>query len=265
MTNTNYDNDPLFLNPKLVELYEPQASWDRELRINGQATNRRQPEREFFVPLVMAADSILDVGCGTGELLRLARERGHQGRLVGVEPAGPMLEVAKQRSDVEWVHGDATAGRWRDEFDLVVMTGHVFQVILDEERLRVTLTAVRDALKAGGCFVFDARNPLVRDWENWMPDVVWEFESPDGAHIRKWHEVESLDGDVVWYSTTYASESWDAPETFRSGQRFYTREDVAALLDEADLEMVEQLGHWDRRPFTDESPEIITIARRAGS
>ncbi|MEX1195239.1 MAG: methyltransferase domain-containing protein [Dehalococcoidia bacterium] len=46
------------------------------------------------MPLVMSAEVVLDVGCGTGELLHLARRSGHTGRLCGVEPAAPMLDQA---------------------------------------------------------------------------------------------------------------------------------------------------------------------------
>jgi len=259
-----YEQDPLFLNATLTALYDAQASWEDELVINGKALNRRQAERDFYVPMVMAAATVLDVGCGTGSLLKLARERGHTGRLAGVDPAGPMLDIARRRADIEWVHGDATAGGWDREFDLVVMTGHVFQVILEDEAMRATLDAIRVALAEDGRFVFDTRNPLVRDWETWMPDIVWEFDAPDGARVRKWHEIESMQGDRVSYSTTYTSTAWDDPVTFRSTQRFYSARDVAAFLSEAGLAIIEQFGHWDRRPLAGDSPEIVTIARRAG-
>ncbi|MEK8169819.1 winged helix-turn-helix transcriptional regulator [Streptomyces sp. M19] len=51
----------------------------------------------FYLPLVMSARSVLDVGCGTGALLRGARENGHTGRLCGLDPAVGMLEVARTR------------------------------------------------------------------------------------------------------------------------------------------------------------------------
>ena len=54
----------------------------------------------------MAAGSVLDIGCGTGELLRLARAAGHTGRLCGIDPAAAMLACARVRSDVEWIQGD---------------------------------------------------------------------------------------------------------------------------------------------------------------
>jgi SAM-dependent methyltransferase len=212
--------------------------------------------------MVMSAEAVLDVGCGTGELLRLARQAGHSGRLCGVDPAGPMLQQARKQSDIEWVLGEAGSGSWDREFDLVVMTGHVLQVILGDDRLRATLVAIRSALTEPGRFVFDTRNPLVRDWETWTPDVVWEFVAPDGSAIRKWHDVESVDGDRVSYSTTYASESWDEPVTFQSAQRFHDANTVSSLLFDASLAIEAQFGHWDRREFTETSPEIVTIARR---
>ena len=256
-------NDPLFLNPRLTELYDSIASWENEILVEGRPVRRREAEFAFYMPMVMSAEAVLDVGCGTGELLRLARQAGHTGRLCGVDPAEPMLDVARKRADVEWVLGTAAAGGWDQEFDLVLMTGHVFQVILKDDVLSATLAAIRSALTEHGRFVFDTRNPLVRDWETWMPDVVWEFVSPEGTAVRKWHEIESVDGDIVSYSTTYTKEGWDEPVTFESAQRFYSADDVSAFLFDAGLTIAEQFGHWDRRPVADTSPEIVTIAQRS--
>lgn len=262
MPDRTIENDPLFLNPELTALYDVVASWEGEILIDDLPVRRREAELDFYLPKVMAANSVLDVGCGTGELLRLARRAGHPGRLAGVEPAGPMLEIAKRRSDIEWAPGEADAGGWDAEFDLAIMTGHAFQCVLTDRGVPRMLAAVRRALVRDGRFVFDTRNPLVRDWETWTPDVVLEFVAPDGARVRKWHELVSVDGDLVAYSTTYESDSWDEAVTFQSAQRFYSAADVAAFLSGAGLVIEEQYGHWDGRPLTDTSPEIITIARR---
>ena len=77
-----------------------------------------------YLPLLMSARSVLDVGCGTGELLRLAREAEHAGRLCGLDPAAAMLGHARKRPDIGWVLGDLASVDWCQEFDLVVMTGH---------------------------------------------------------------------------------------------------------------------------------------------
>ena len=59
-------------------------------------------------------------------------KRGTQDGLCGLDPAEAMLQVAQQRPDVEWVHGDLASVDWHREFDLVVMTGHAFQVLVDD-------------------------------------------------------------------------------------------------------------------------------------
>ncbi len=111
--------DRLFSEPSSAELYD--------------AFCAERKDFGFYLPLVMLARSVLDVGCGTGELLRLAREAGHTGRLCGFDPANAMLEQARKRSDIEWVLGDLTSVDWCREFDLVVMTGHAFQVFVNDD------------------------------------------------------------------------------------------------------------------------------------
>lgn len=65
----------------------------------------------FYRPLVMSARAVLDVGCGTGAMLREAREAGHKGRLCGLDPGAGMIEQARKVPDIEWVL--ATSARSR--------------------------------------------------------------------------------------------------------------------------------------------------------
>jgi SAM-dependent methyltransferase len=81
-------------SPGLAELYDLFCAWDR------------RDDFGFYLPMVMTADSVLDVGCGTGMLLRRARLNWHRGRLCGLDPAAAMLDVARSRPDIEWIEGD---------------------------------------------------------------------------------------------------------------------------------------------------------------
>ena len=162
-----------------------------------------------------------------------------------------------------WVVGEADSGVWGREFDLVIMTGHAFQVIIEEELIRASLAAIRSALTQPCRFVFETRNPQVQAWESWMPDDVTEFLGPNGAVVRKWHEIETVEGDVVSYGTTFTNPNWDQPVIIRSFQRFYSADAVSSFLSDTGLAIEEQFGDWDWQPLTDTSPEIITIARRA--
>ena len=120
------------------------------------------PSDDFYLDLVMGASSVLDVGCGTGTLLRRARAAGHTGRLCGLDPDPAMLKQAQDQPDIEWVLADAASAAWDREFELAVMTSHAFQVLVADDELRRSLRAIRAALVDGGRFAFETRNPTVR-------------------------------------------------------------------------------------------------------
>ena len=220
-------------------------------------------DSRFYLPLVMSAGAVLDVGCGTGALLHGARQAGHRGRLCGLDPADGMLRQARQRPDIEWVFGDLGSVGWDQEFDLVVMTGHAFQVLVEDDEIRTSLAAIRCALTDGGRFAFETRNPLVREWECWTPDNAVEVVDSSGAAVRMVHEVETpVDGDVVSFNITFTSPAWGRPQVSRSSLRFLDADALSWFLSAAGFAIAEQFGDWDRHLLTDTSREIITIARR---
>jgi SAM-dependent methyltransferase len=211
---------------------------------------------------VMAADSVLDVGCGTGMLLRRARTDGHAGRLCGLDPAAAMLAVARRDGDVEWVLGDLSSTHWQGEFDLITMTGHAFQVLTGDEQLRVALAAVRAALAPGGRFAFETRNPMVRGWEHWVPERAQEVTDSAGVVVRMEPQVElPVHGDLVSFAATYSSPGWERPRVSHSTLRFLDADALSGFLVGAGLEIEEQYGDWDRSPVGPAGPEIITICR----
>ena len=243
--------DRLFSEPSLALLYDLFCPWEP------------RSDFSFYLPLVMSAEAVLDVGCGTGALLHGAREAGHTGRLCGLDPADAMLDRARTRSDIEWVLGDLASVDWDREFDLIVMSGHAFQVFVNDDDLRDSLSAIRSALTEGGRFAFETRNPLVRAWERWTPDNAVEVVTAAGAVVRMAHQVETpVDGDIVSFTITFTSPGWDQPQLSRSTLRFLDAETLSSFLSDAGLTIEEQFGDWDRQPLTDTSPEIVTIARR---
>ncbi len=237
--------DRLFSEPSLAGLYD--------------AFCEGRQDFGFYLPLVLSARSVLDVGCGTGELLHLGRNAGHTGRLCGLDPARAMLDQARKRLDIEWVLGDMGSFPWRREFDLVVMTGHAFQVFVEDDQLAESLAAIRLSLREDGRFVFETRNPLVKEWENWIPDNAVEIVQ-NGRTIRMAHQVEAVVGDQVSFKITFSSPSWIRPKISRSTLRFLSAESLSSFLSNANFVVEKQFGDWDGKQLTNRSPEIITVA-----
>jgi SAM-dependent methyltransferase len=211
--------DRLFADVSLAALYDAFCPWDR------------RGDFGFYLPLVMSAEAVLDVGCGTGALLHGARDAGHTGLLCGLDPADGMLQQARQRCDIEWILGDLTEVTWDRDFDLVVMTGHAFQVFIEDDEIRTSLAAIHAALVEGGRFAFETRNPPAREWERWTPDHAVEVVDSTGATVRMVHDVETpVSGEVVSFTTTFTSSAWDRPQMSRSSLRFLDVVSLAAFL-----------------------------------
>ncbi len=127
--------------------------------------NPRAPDIDSYLSLAgLHPRSVLDLGCGTGTLCCALAECGH--RVTGVDPAAAMLAVARSKphaDQVEWVESSAQSYRAHRRFDLIVMTGHVFQVLLTDADALAVLETMGAHLKERGTVAFETRNPRV-DW-----------------------------------------------------------------------------------------------------
>ena len=241
-----------FSEPHLAVLYDPLCG------------RERRADYRFYLPLVMSAKAVLDVGCGTGALLHWARETGHTERLVGLDPARGMLDIARTRSDIEWILGDLTTVTWEREFDLAVMTGHAFQELVEDNQIRASLASIHSALADDGVFAFETRNALAREWEQWTPEQGIDFVGGDGATVRFETEVDTpVLGGVVRFTSTFTSDGWRQPERSRGALRFLDADALSSFLSDAGFVIGERYGDWDKSPFVNASPEIITIAHRS--
>lgn len=241
----------MFSDAEVAHLYDVMSPWDPA-----------RSEVAFCTELVMAADAILDVGCGTGSMLHHARDLGHVGRLVGLDPDQSMLERARRRTDIEWVSGVAADAVWDREFDLATMTSNAFQCLIADEEVRASLAAIRGSLRDGGRFVFGTRHPQERAWEQWNPSGAFDVEDANGRELRMWYEVESVVGDVVTVTETTAERDNVVLRVDRAGLRFLDVPLLAEFLTEAGFTVGAHYGDWLRGPVTESSREIITIARR---
>ena len=211
--------DPAFADPRLAPLYDD-LDPDRS-------------DLDAYAAIVeeVAAELVIDVGCGTGCLAVRLAEEGR--RVVGLDPAGASLDMARAKpfaDRVTWLHGDATVLHGRDlAADLAVMTGNVAQVFVADEDWSTTLAAVHEALRPGGFFVFETRRPEVRDWERWEvspTDVVL----PDGRVVAVSRTVTEVALPLVTFvsSTTLDGEEMPSFSTLRFRERAELETDLVA-------------------------------------
>lgn len=221
---------------------------------------------DFCRSLAADAGSLLDLGCGTGEL---AVSLGTGRRVVGVDPAAAMLDIARAKpgsQQVRFVEGDARTIRLAETFDLVVMTGHAFQVFLTEVDQRAVLATIAAHLSPRGRFVFDSRNPAAREWEEWVPQASERrLQHPRHGSVRAWNEVahDAATG-IVTYQTHYLTETSGQHLSASSRILFTARPKIEAMLDGCGLKADRWAGDWHGGAWRPDAPEIIPIGSRAG-
>lgn len=239
-----------------------QSYSDLRLASVYDALNPAGRDTDFY--LDVAGDSprtILDMGCGTGLLAVEFARRGH--RVTGADPAAGMMAIARARpggSLVTWIESDAAGLATDTRFDLIVMTGHVFQVFLTDEAIAATLANLRRHLAPNGRLVFETRNPAVREWEEWTAaDTSTRVEVDGVGPVDVHYDVTSVEGQFVRFETHFGFADGDKVAT-PSELRFIEHDQLAEALARAGFAEVEWYGDWDRSPAGPDSPEIIVIA-----
>ncbi len=241
------------------------AYGERRLAALYDALNPWGPSEDFYLDHVMRAGSVLDAGCGTGQLLARARQDGHTGHLTGLDPAPGMLAVARaRRDDITWVQGDVRALHLRRTFELITMTGHAFQVLLGDDDIRAALDGFHHHLAPGGRLIFEIRNRAARAWERWIPALTRTLvRAPGGEDYEVAYEFRGTrEPGLVDYATIFRSRATGEVFVSPSTLHFADPGHLRSLLGGAGFAVGGWFGDWDRSEVTPASREIIVIAAR---
>jgi SAM-dependent methyltransferase len=210
--------DEIFEHPRLAAIYD--------------ALDPDRSDLDAYVAIAdeLGAASVLDVGCGTGTFALLLAERGLE--MIGVDPAGASLDVARAKPGAErvrWIHGDATALPPL-AVDLATMTGNAAQAIVDESDWDNTLRGVHDALRPGGHLVFETRDPAREAWREWTRDTSHSLDEIDNLGVvENWADLVDVSLPLVTFRWTLIFPDGQVL-TSDSTLRFRDRDEVESAL-----------------------------------
>lgn len=176
-------------------------------------------------------DRVLDLCCGSGEsVLAAAKTVGREGKVVGIDIAAPMLDLAAEKvrnsglDNVQLIHGDATNLDFLDRsFDAVICVFGIFfpldRVAFGQEMWRVVAPGGALAMTTWGPDVFEPGNSIfwdsVRDerpdlYKNFTP---WDDITSSGALSQLLEEcgiseasIEAVSGE---YPLNASSDFWE--------------------------------------------------------
>ncbi len=215
----SYLHDPADALPaETSQLWEHNARWWQEAFTEGA-----DPEyEEQIVPMLEAElarlrpSCLLDIGCGEGQLCRVAARVGAEGapvgagaaglgagtvplRVVGLDPTLAQLEVAAQRQvpglPVGLVRGEAASLPFPDGCFDVALACLVFEHIEGADQ---AISEVGRVLRPGGAFLLFLNHPLLQaPGSGWVDDqILGEQYWRIGPYLVEHHSVEEVAKDV---------------------------------------------------------------------
>jgi SAM-dependent methyltransferase len=184
-------------DPPEEDLWEAHAGWWQDGFTGGA-----DPEyEEQILPLVAehlaGARTVLDVGCGEGQVARLAVDGG-AGRVIGIDPTWTQVTVARDRAGGP-SYARSGAGRlpFQDGAFEAVVACLVFEHIRDVDD---AIAEVARVLQPGGRFLFLLNHPLLQTpnsgWidDQWLdpPEQYWRI----GPYLVEDETIEEVEKGV---------------------------------------------------------------------
>lgn len=135
--------------------------------------------------------SLIDIGCGTGELISVAQQSGY--RAVGLDYSLALVEYVRSRYSVPVYLGDISY-ELPERFDIAVMA-HVIEHTLDP---REALVHLRRILKPGGLLYIAVPNiasweARFRGWGSYEPYHFWYFDPNTLSNLLATNGYEVID------------------------------------------------------------------------
>lgn len=217
---------------------------------------------EFFLALLKKINvkTIADLGCGTGRLTTHFAEAGYQ--ITAIDPNEEAIECAKSKEyhgEVTWIVGDSTNLK-TSTYETIIMTANVAQVFLTEESWKNVVADAFRALKPGGHFIFDTRNPLAKVWKEWekdtTPDVATDLVN--GEPLEIWTQYEGLVDDVfTFYETVKRTRTGEVVIHEKMQLKFRTQEAIYESLKKEGFSQIQVYGDWEFKQATTKTKSFI--------
>ena len=127
-----------------------------DLAVNLMTVGQARRLRKMTVDnaLIKPGDSVLDVGCGTGEVTLLAKTRTKNGKVYGIDPAPEMIAVARSKAarkklDIDFRVGVIEALPFPDA-SIDVVTSSLMMHHLPDDLKRRGIAEIYRVLKPSG-------------------------------------------------------------------------------------------------------------------
>ncbi len=184
--------------------------------------------------------SILDVGCGTGEILKQLTAS----KKIGIDNSETMIEIATRNDDSsQYFVNDMKNFKLNESFDLVIATVDVLNYVEDLDSFKRVLLNVYEHLNDDGVFIFDIHSESKVN--AMIEGEMFTDESDDFVYI--WNTVKDDDLSLHHELTFFIKNEDDLYERYFEShyQRTFTHDTVLNVLQALNFKLVKAFSDFD--------------------
>jgi trans-aconitate 2-methyltransferase len=180
------------------------SAWDPDLYLR-HADERGRPFLDLLARIDVTPFSIVDLGCGPGQLTPVLQERWPHAMILGVDSSAEMIEAASRRDDgpsVSYVQADVATWEPAAPVDLIVSNA-MFQWVPDQLDV---IRRLAGHVAPGGSFALQVPNNFDAPSHTLLHEI--SAQAPYAEHTAAVHEPHRTDPEA--YLELFADLGWDA-------------------------------------------------------
>lgn len=206
------------------------------------------------------ADTVLELGCGTGSLAIALQPMGGY-RYLATDISAEMIAVARRKADeenvdVRFARADFTDFQTDEPVDVVLLLYDGLNYILEEDPIRGLMKSAYRAVRPGGLFIVDQSTP-----SNSVNNEAF-FEHSDSIGIFSFVRRSRYDEESRLHRTTLDITVKDKQFREEHVQRAYTLAEIRPLAEGAGFIVEDAYEGFSTSPATEESERAHWILRR---
>jgi SAM-dependent methyltransferase len=272
--------DDYYLDPRVAEAYDAETIVRDDI--------------PFYVELAKEAaargESVLELACGTGRVTIPIAQAGLN--VVGLDRSPAMLDVARRKAEgvdfphpnplpegegitpenPRWVEGDMSKFELGERYGLVIIPARSLLLLLTVAEEKSCLRCVREHLVDGGRLALNIFNPDLVLMASWMTTKqgLWRREPESGPTrdvlVTRDYRTADQAIDERYIDTELSDQGAVIARVERNLRlRYVFRYEMEHLLALSGFEVEALYGWFDKRPFDDESSEMVWLARKPKS
>jgi ubiquinone/menaquinone biosynthesis C-methylase UbiE len=218
-------------------------------------------EVEFLRPLAGSPGRALELAIGSGRVgLSLARSGVE---VTGIDISDEMLALLRAKpggESVRVIKGDFAEVAVDESFPLVYLTFNTLFALTDQERQVECFVNVSRSLEPGGRFVLDAFVPDMKRFDKYQTRMAVESITSNESHAYELAIHDPVTQTIVAHHVRRHDDG--STVVLPTEIRYVWPAEMDLMARVAGLELEERVGWYDRRRFTEQSAQHVSVYRK---